>query len=101
MRQHSHILEIRPLSVTDAVTLLQREAHISDSGKVAEGVVKSVGCLPLAIAQAASFMMASHTNLQDVLSLYRSNHKYEVCLSFESEISVRTHWANSSDDQLG
>lgn len=80
MRQHSHALEIHPLSVTDAVTLLQKEAHIFDAGKVAEDVVKSVGCLPLAVSQAASFVKASRKNLQDVLELYRGDHKYEVCL---------------------
>lgn len=80
MHQNSHILEIQPLSVSDAVALLHREAHITDSGKVAEDVVKSVGCLPLAVSQAASFMNTSRKNLQDVLELYQSDRKYEVCL---------------------
>jgi hypothetical protein len=53
------------------------------AGKVEE-VVRCVGFLPLAIAQAASFMMEAHKTLDDLLDLYRGEHKIEVRLDFDS-----------------
>jgi hypothetical protein len=44
----------------------------------AEEVVGCVGFLPLAVAQAASFMAETHRSLDDLLDLYQSEHKIDV-----------------------
>lgn len=79
---------LRAPDLDDAVKLLLIEAGIDTSNymslstKAAEDLVKCVGCLPLAISHAASFVKQSHKNLGDLLRIYRSEHKYHVCLAF-------------------
>lgn len=51
--------------------------------RAAEAVVKCVGCLSLAVSQAASFMkVSSHMGLDDLMLLYRSKYGYEVSCLF-------------------
>ena len=52
---------------------------MTSSTDAAEHVVKSVGYLPLDISQAASYVKESQKGFSDVLLLYQSDHKYEVC----------------------
>jgi len=81
-KQHQ-IFELRAPDLRNAANQLLHEAGIKLSGGAtdnAEALVKCIGCLPLAISQAASFAKKSLMNLDDVLSLYKSNRKYEVGL---------------------
>ncbi|KAI9854314.1 MAG: hypothetical protein M1824_000407 [Vezdaea acicularis] len=88
--QHQ-VLELQTPSVDDAAKLLLDHSEIDES-KVpsaltkARRLVESVGCLPLAIGQAASFMKQSHKTLDDLLVLYRDEHKFQV-LSWENDLT--------------
>ena len=83
--QRHQIVELRAPDLQCAALLLLREAGINTNDTDpttidrAETLVKCVGCLPLAISHAASFAQQSNKNLEDVLLLYQSKHKYEVC----------------------
>jgi len=74
-------MELRTPPLPDAVRMLLYSAGFdeesSDFAKAQE-VVNSVGRLPVAVDQAASFMKQTHKNLDDLLSLYAGEHKSEV-----------------------
>ena len=75
-------LELRAPDLKDATELLLIEAGIDiTSSTTAEDLVKCVGRLPLAISHAASFIKRSYMNPKELLRLYRSECRYEVCLS--------------------
>lgn len=74
------IIELRPPLLADAAALLIGEADLSaesPSSKRAEDVVKCVGCLPLAIAQAGTFARQAKNSLDDLLGMYKSDEKYQ------------------------
>jgi hypothetical protein len=84
--QHHQSFELRAPILKDAVNLLLKETGaganpVPSSIDRAEDVVKCVGCLPLAIAHAASFVKQSHINLDELLELYKSDHKHQVGLN--------------------
>jgi hypothetical protein len=83
--QQHQVLELGFPDARDAIGLFLRESGI-DSASVtrltankAYEVVKCVGCLPLAISQAASFMNQSHKELDYTLHLLQSEGKMQVC----------------------
>jgi hypothetical protein len=82
-KQHQ-FLELHAPDLQDAAKQLLVEAGIdtSDTMSASEDgagtLIKCSGCLPLAISHAASFAKQSHKNLDNVLGLYQSKHKYEV-----------------------
>ena len=84
--QQHQTFELRTPCLSDAATQLKREAGVDRKDALpaatagAEALAKCIGCLPLAISHAASFAKSSHKNLNSVLALYRSAHKYEVGL---------------------
>ncbi|KZP10457.1 TPR-like protein [Athelia psychrophila] len=87
--QQYPIIELRPPSLADAAALLIGEAGISaesPSYKRAEDVVKCVGCLPLAIAQAGTFARLAKNTLDDLLGLYQSDEMYQI-ISWENDLS--------------
>src|SRR5262249_50113960 len=80
-RRQDEVVEVSLFDVGDGVGLFlahfeESESHLP-SAKV-ERVVKSVGCLPLAISHAAAFMKQSRSTLDDLLALYESQHKFNV-----------------------
>ena len=72
-------------SVEDAVALLLRTAgmdqeRLGQAGlQEARNVVKSIGLLPLAVDQAASFMKESNYSTSDVLDIYKNEQEDQVC----------------------
>jgi hypothetical protein len=81
--QHG-ILGLQSMELRDTANLLFSDAGI-DAGiatpslfSQAEELVKQVGCLPLAVVQAASYMKQTHTTLDDMLELYKRERKVEV-----------------------
>ena len=91
--QHK-IVELRIPDVEDAAELLLKHLSgsetLTDSNRVHE-VVKGVGCLPLAIAQAASYMTETGSSLEDMLTLFKSERKIDVGLDFARQIHFPTH----------
>jgi hypothetical protein len=83
--QQHQVLELGLPDVQDAVKLLLTEIGIDATSaswvtkSKASEVVKCVGCLPLAISQAASFMKQCHKELDYMLLLLQSEQKMEVC----------------------
>jgi tetratricopeptide (TPR) repeat protein len=80
--QQHQVLELRSPGVQDAVKLLLRHVKGDTDDAVtstAQDIARCVGCLPLAIAQAGSFMKETGTSLDKMLNLYKSEHKIEVC----------------------
>jgi hypothetical protein len=77
-------LELRALELRDTTNLLFKDAGIDVTSAMpslydqAEELVKCVGRLPLAVAQAGSFMKQTHTSLDDMLALYKTDEKIEV-----------------------
>ena len=79
-KRHPHF-ELHTPKPPDAASLLLHyiEEQASDEHiKKAEDVVQCVGCLPLAVAHAGSFMKQSGTDLDGMLALYRSKDKIDV-----------------------
>jgi hypothetical protein len=83
--QHHQNFELRAPDLKDAVDMLLKEVGACHMNSMptppsgAEDVVRSLGCLPLAIAHAASFIKQFHKNFDELLDLYKSDHKYQVC----------------------
>ena len=77
-------LALQPPEVGDAVAMLSAGAKLQqgDTGESnradAERLVQSVGNLPLAIDQAASYMRETGNSPQEVLSVYKSSEVLEV-----------------------
>ena len=85
------IVELRIPDVEDAATLLLKhlgdhETSSANESKIQE-VVKGIGRLPLAIAQAASYMTVTGSSLDDMLSLFRSERKIDVGIPFDISLS--------------
>jgi hypothetical protein len=82
--KQQEVIELDLPDVRDAANLLLKESKIDNMSATpvtlnkAEAVVKSVGRLPLAISQAASFMSQSHKDLDDILHLVQREH-IQVC----------------------
>jgi hypothetical protein len=87
-QQHT-VFELQLPDAKDAARLLL--GHLANDGlgidaflatpstaSKAEEVVGCVGFLPLAVAQASSFMAETHKSLDDLLNLYQSDHKIDV-----------------------
>jgi hypothetical protein len=82
--QQHQVLELGLPDVQDAVKLLLTEGGIDAASaswvtkSKANSVAKCVGCLPLAISQAASYMKQCHKGLDYMLLLLYSEQKMEV-----------------------
>ena len=93
--QEHHTLELQVPRDEDAARILLDNAGLDattvDSNVMtrAKELVNSVGRLPLAVDQAASFMKQSHTTIEDLLELYRSDQKIEVSLGLMSSSTFR------------
>jgi len=80
--ERHEVIEVPLLTVKEGVELF---CGYFDPGKVdpsstqVEAIVKAVGCLPLAISHAAAYMNQSWSSLEDMVELYQSQHKIEVC----------------------
>jgi hypothetical protein len=76
--QQHEVIELELPNVGDAAYLFLREGGIDVTGTTAltvsraEKVVRRVGCLPLAVSHAASFMKESHKTLGDIIHLLDS-----------------------------
>jgi NB-ARC domain len=86
MVQSPHsILQLQALNIRDTTSLLFNDAGIDSTIitpsllSLAEELVQSVGRLPLAVVHAASFMKETDISLGDMLMLYKSKDKMEVC----------------------
>ena len=77
-------LKLPTLSLHDSICLLLNDAGIRSQIitpvqlNYAEQLVESVGRLPLAVVQAASFIKQTDTTLDNMLQLYKSESKIEV-----------------------
>jgi hypothetical protein len=82
--QRHEIIELGPPEVVDAVNLLLAEIDTDATSQSslaiqkAESVVHSLGRLPLAIYNAASFMRQTHMNLDEMQRLLQSEHRTQV-----------------------
>lgn len=85
--QRHQTFELRVPDLHDAAKLFLTDAEVdtsNDSPSVlskAEELVQCVGCLPLAIVQAASFMKQSQRTFDDLLHLYQNEQKLQVGLN--------------------
>ena len=76
---------LRAPDIDDAVTLLLRAARFREESQEttefleAKQLVKSIGCLPLAVDQAASFIRESGNSINEVLKIYKSELAGNVC----------------------
>jgi Cdc6-like AAA superfamily ATPase len=76
-------IELQTPNLSDATRMLLCCAGIEESFNVskAQGVVNSVGRLPLAVDQAASFMKQTHASFDDLLDIYSGEQKSQVSIS--------------------
>jgi NB-ARC domain len=87
------ILQLHALDLRDATSLLFNNAGIDltcvtpSLSSLAGELVQSVGRLPLAVVQAASFMKETDISLGDMLKLYKSKDKMEVCTLFSKFVN--------------
>jgi NB-ARC domain len=98
-QQHT-VYELRLPEVRVAAELLLAHLPINEpyasisppSAAKAEEIVRCVGCLPLAIIQAASFVTESRNTLDDLLNVYRSEQMTDVSHSLKtSKIPLLMH----------
>ena len=71
-------LEVRALEVDDAAHLLLTRAKVEQTQDIkneAINIVRELGCLPLAIEQAAAFIREASNDIFSYLSSYRNNRK--------------------------
>ena len=79
-----HKIALQPPSIEDAITLLfadanrEREYQDQDILVDVKSLVGSVGSLPLAINQAASYMRESGSSAKDLLDIYKNEEVDEV-----------------------
>jgi hypothetical protein len=105
--QQHEVLELGFPDSRDAVGLLLRESGIDSvnvtrfAAKKAYGMVKCVGCLPLAISQAASFMRQSHKDLDYMLHLLQSERKMQVCAQHCINSKCSHRYSTLKGDQMG
>jgi hypothetical protein len=85
-------LGLGPLELRNTANLLLEDAGIDKEGvsssalDEAEDVVKCVGCLPLAVAQVASFMKQTQTTLDEMRELCKGQRKIEVSSFSEANL---------------
>ena len=100
-------LEVPNLVEAGGLLLAELEAPNEEdtASKVvkAETLVKSVGCLPLAINQLASFVKQHSKNLDYLLSLYQSQRQMDIMswdnqLSMHEQRSVMTTFSSTLDE---
>ena len=88
------IVELRIPEVEDAAKMFLKHLDDTeipaDASKIQE-VVKGIGCLPLAVAQAASYMTGTGSSLDDMLALFKSERKVDVGLDSTGLIPIDSH----------
>ncbi|KAH8804029.1 P-loop containing nucleoside triphosphate hydrolase protein, partial [Flagelloscypha sp. PMI_526] len=96
-------LHIDNLEEDEAVSLLFLGVEVGarqDAQRIAEEIVKELGCLALAVNQARAFLAKGICNLEDYLRLYRDNHRTlladkTVQSTDDYKYSVYTTWTIS------
>jgi hypothetical protein len=82
-RKRDDLIEVPLLDIKDGVGLFLGHFNHGEidapSAKIKE-IVKSVGCLPLAISHATAYMKQSGSTVDDMLGLYRGKDKFDVSL---------------------
>ena len=92
-------LALQPPGIQDAVAMLSAGAGLEGDGTQevnnidAKQVVRSVGALPLAIDQAASYLRDTGSNLNEILKMYKS----EVACEVGREHHI---WGQQADHKL-
>ena len=85
------IVELRIPAVEDAAKMFLKHLHdpeiLADASKIEE-IVKRIGCLPLAVAQVASYMTGTGSSLDDMLALFNSERKIDVSLDSTNLIPI-------------
>jgi hypothetical protein len=93
------VVELRIPDVADAAKLFLKHLGVhetaADMSKMQE-VVKGVGRLPLAIAQAASYMTETGSSLDDMLALFSSGRKIDVGVYSTSLVLVHSDFVSQS-----
>lgn len=85
-------LALQPPRIDDAVTMLAAGAGLSEDSTEKAGyadlehLVRSVGSLPLAIDQAASFIKGYGSSTKELLNLYRSEEVMEVIEKHDKDL---------------
>lgn len=81
---HSQVIALKPPSASDAAHILLRDAGVSGNTassshfEQAIEMVENVGCLPLAVDQAANFMKQESHSLKDLLQIYQGENLSQV-----------------------
>ncbi|KAL8816312.1 MAG: hypothetical protein Q9191_008353, partial [Dirinaria sp. TL-2023a] len=92
IRGQSFMLALQPPEIDDAVAMLAAGADIGGASPEEAGyadlerLVRSVGNLPLAIDQAASYIKGYGSSMKELLDLYKSEEVVDV-LSWENDLS--------------
>lgn len=90
-------LALQPPEIQDAVAMLSTGASSERDGTSevsyadAVQVVRSVGALPLAIDQVASYLRDTGSSVNDILELYRAENAFEVGKGYGSSGSKADH----------
>ena len=88
------IVELRIPGIEDAAEMFLKHLNDpetpADASKIQE-IVKCIGCLPLAVAQAASYMTQTGSSLDDMLALFKSQRKIDVGLDSTNLIIIDSH----------
>ncbi len=66
-------LQVQPFGQPEAVTFLRKRSHTQDERSAAE-VAEALGCLPLALEQAAAYVEETQTSLESYRQLLAAGH---------------------------
>ena len=87
-------LKVRELAVDDAADFLIARSKIGTVGQTPEGrneavkIVTELGCLPLAIEQAAAYIREASTDIFDYLPTYSANRKRLLATDFKGKPQI-------------
>jgi tetratricopeptide (TPR) repeat protein len=88
--------QVQPFTQLDAVTFLRKRSHVPDEGSAAD-VAEALGCLPLALEQAAAYVEETQTSLDSYRELLTVGHPGLMAAGHPQRYgeTVATTWAVS------
>ena len=66
-------MQVQPFASLDAVTFLRKRANVADE-RAAGDIAEALGCLPLALEQAAAYVEETQTSLESYRQLLAADH---------------------------
>lgn len=83
VKERRNIIQVEPMNEEDALALLQSRIPVGDS---ARALVQTLGCIPLAVTQAAAYIRASQIPFSTYLQLFHESEVNQEYLRMNEEM---------------